>query len=148
MAVRANSVESGLPGSVDRCPGRAAIYNHPCSLPPSLSLTLLPSSSVSLLHLRFQPMPPFDVGSVSLCYLASLQPASSLFEIYLFGPVLLPFFSLEIHFIIKKIKYLVHGEKYKIHVLSSACDIDLKDSMANKCKWTVPTPLVTVQTQD
>lgn len=37
-AVRTNSVESGLPGSVDRCPGRAAIYNHPCAPPPSLSL--------------------------------------------------------------------------------------------------------------
>lgn len=51
VAVRANSVESGLPGSVDRCPGRAAIYNHPCSLPPSLAPALSLGLSPSLLRL-------------------------------------------------------------------------------------------------
>lgn len=61
-AVRAYSVESGLPGSVDRCPGRAAIYNHPCSLPPSLAPTLSLDPSPSLLRLSqsyaFRTAPP------------------------------------------------------------------------------------------
>lgn len=66
---RAYSVESGLPGSVDRCPGRAAIYNHPCSLPPSLAPTLSLGPSPSLLRLSqlyaFKPLrqPGFPANS-------------------------------------------------------------------------------------
>ena len=141
-----------FPGSVDRCPGRAAIYNHPCSLPLSLSLspTWL-SSSVSLLHPRFQPMPPFDVGPVSLCYLASLQAlsASSPFEIYPFDYPFSFLSSPSKHTLsLKTSNILSTGKNIGFTWLSSAYDIDLRDSMANKFKWTVPAPLATVQTQD
>lgn len=75
-AVRAYSVESGLPGSVDRCPGRAAIYNHPCSLPPSLAPTSRP--------LSFAPT-AFTILRLSnrSANLASLRTAPLLFRIYL-----------------------------------------------------------------
>ena len=119
-----------------------------------LSLSLSPtwlSSSVSLLHPRFQPMPPFDVGPVSLCYLASLQAlsASSPFEIYPFDYPFSFLSSPSKHTLsLKTSNILSTGKNIGFTWLSSAYDIDLRDSMANKFKWTVPAPLATVQTQD